>query len=161
MACWCANSSSADWLGFAGFVTAFAGTAALLTIAMVELFIMPYMALQLGIGEDGPPPAWIGEAMMLISLAFVAGWVLLGVATVRARVLPRSVGILLAVAAFYFMLGERLLTPFVDTERIWGVSFALFGVALAWLGYELWGELTEATATRSRRRRPRIVHASR
>ena len=152
----------AGWLGLVGYVTAFFGSAGLLTIAMVELFIMPYMALQLGIGEDGSPPPGIGEAMMLISVVFAIGYMLLGAATVRAGVVPRSVGILLAVAGAFFMLGDGVLGLVIDMERYWGITFALFGAALAWLGYALWAELTARhSETRRGQRTPRLVRATR
>jgi hypothetical protein len=150
----------AGWLGFAGFVTAFVGSAALLTIAMVELFIMPFMALQFGLGEDSPPPPGIGEAMMTISVVFTIGYIVLGTSIVRAKVLPRSVGILLAVAAAYFMLCDMILSPIVDTERFWGLSFALFGAALAWLGYTLWQDLGAEGVSR-RQRTPTVVASTR
>lgn len=151
----------AGWLGLAGFLTAFVGTAGFLTIAMVELFIMPYLALQQGMTEDGPPPPGIGEAMMLIGLTFAVGYIILGLATIRAQVLPRSVGILLAVAAAYFAFGERLLGTLVDMERYWGFSFAFFGAALVWLGYALWADLSHQRQPRRTHRAPRIVSATR
>lgn len=130
----------AGWFGVVGFVTAFIGTASLLTGAMIEAFIIPFMGLQTPDVVDGPPPPGVGEAFMTISVLFAVGYVVLGIATARAGVLPRSVGILLAVGGAALMFGDMIATGLFGNENLWGISFALFGAALAWLGYSLWSD---------------------
>jgi len=153
----------AGWLGLAGFVAAVIGTASLLTGAMIEAFIIPFMGLQTPEIVDGPPPPGVGEAFMTISILFTFGWVLLGIATARAHVLPRSVGILLAVGAVVLMFGDSVTSGLLGYDNLWGIGFALFGAALAWLGYALWSDpSTVRAARRSSRsqRTPRIVEDS-
>ena len=149
----------AGWLGLVGFIAAFVGTASLLTGAMIEAFIIPFMSLQTPDVVDGPPPG-VAEAFITISILFVVGWVLLGIATVRANVLPRSVGMLLAVGAVVLMFGDSVTSGLLGYDNLWGIGFALFGAALAWLGYALWSDSsTIKAARRSTRsqRTPRIV----
>jgi hypothetical protein len=145
----------AGWLGVFGFVTAFIGTASLLTGAMVEAFIIPFIGLQTPDVVDGPPPPGIGEAFMTISILFAVGYVVLGVATARAGVLPRSVGVLLAVGAAALMFGDTVATGVFGNENLWGVGFALFGAALAWLGYTLWSDPSLIGDARRAARGPR------
>jgi len=154
----------AGWFGVVGFVAAFVGTASLLTGAMIEAFIIPFMSLQSPDVVDGRPPPGVGEAFMTISVLFSAGYILLGIATARAGVLPRSVGVLLAVGAAVLMFGDMVATGLLGNENLWGIGFALFGAALAWLGYALWRDRVRvSSARRSARgqRTPRLVPDSR
>jgi hypothetical protein len=150
----------AGWFGVVGFVAAFVGTASLLTGAMVEAFIIPFMGQQFPGIEDGPPPPGVGEAFMTISVLFAVGYIVLGVATARASVLPRSVGLLLAVGAAALMFSDMVTNGLFGNENLWGIGFALFGAALAWLGYNLWSDANAlGVARRSARghRTPRLV----
>ena len=146
--------------GLAGFVGAVIGTASLLTGAMIEAFIIPYIGLQSPEIMDGPPPPGVGEAFMTMGILFAFGYGLLGLATTRAGVLPRSVGILLAVGAVVLMFGDRVTSGLLGYDNLWGIGFALFGAALAWLGYSLWSDpITIGAARRARHasRTPRVV----
>ena len=82
--------SPAGWLGLIGFLTAFVGTALILTQALVELFILPLIGLEVPHLMEGPPPPGLGAAFILMALLFSLGYVLLGIAIMRARVLPRG-----------------------------------------------------------------------
>src|SRR5918993_331979 len=74
-------------LGVAGFLTAFVGTAMVLLEGREHLFSPDF-----GVGT----PRGLPE-LIVASLVFSIGYILLGSAIVRAGVLPRGVGILLAV----------------------------------------------------------------
>lgn len=118
----------AGWSGVAGFLSAFAGTAMSLLEGREHLFSPDF-------GQGTPLGLW---QLILTSLVFSFGYVLLGVATFRAGVLPRGAGVLLAVGgpivAFSPPIG--LLTVFV-------VSHTIFGLGLVWLGFALWTEPAE------------------
>lgn len=126
-------------LGVIGFAVAFAGTAMLLTGAQLELFIFPFVGLNAPQLMRGGPPRGMIEMQMLTGLVFLVGYVALGVATVRAGVLPRGVGVLLAVGSAAFVastfLGGAL--PPALRPPFW-VGPGIFGVALVWLGWGLW-----------------------
>ena len=137
----------AGWLGVVAFVVAVFGTGLLLTAGMLEMFIFPYLGEIRPTWEEEPPPAGIVEAFLAIKVVFTLGYVLLGAAIVRAGVLPRSVGILLAVSTVAFNVGDPVLMA-LGLEDAWGLPFALMGVGLAWLGYALWSNATEREARR-------------
>jgi hypothetical protein len=105
------------WLGAVGFALAFVGTALLCAITVIGIVF----------GEA------LGEAVLsAIFISGVLGWLvgfpLLGIATVRARVLPRWCGVLLIA---YFPLFGFLLSSYG-----WGgIALGLLWMAL---GYVLW-----------------------
>jgi hypothetical protein len=67
------------------------------------------------------------------SLIFSVGYVLLGIAIIRAGVLPRCAGILLAVGGLIVAF-----PPPIGIPAVLAVGHALFGLGLAWSGYTLW-----------------------
>lgn len=142
----------AGWLGVIGFVVAFTGTALFLMGGMLEMFIFPYLGQIRPTWEEEAPPAGIAEAFLAIKVIFTLGYVLLGVAIARAGVLPRSVGVLLAVGAVIFNVGDPVLMA-LGLENAWGAPFALFCVGLAWLGYALWSDAAERRAVPATARR--------
>ena len=72
---------------------------------------------------------------------FFLGPLLFGIATFRARVLPRWAGALLALIAVSFPLGA--VVPFEYQTKIIMIPI---GLALAWLGYALWAERRASAA---------------
>ena len=113
-------------LGAAGFVVAFVGTASIFLSTVIWL-LTAYP---------------VGEGVILDVLEFVsslglfAGFPLLGVATFRARVLPRWCGVLLVACPAVFIL----LFSLVDYS---GAARALFGPYWLVLGYALWSHQGE------------------
>jgi hypothetical protein len=69
--------------------------------------------------DEGPPPGFF-----LTAIAFVFGWLLFAVGTLRARIFPRAAAILLIVGAVVIVVP----LPF---------TFVVFAVAVAWLGFVL------------------------
>ena len=67
-------------------------------------------------------------------VGYVLGGLLFGIATLRAGILPRWAGGLLAIAAVSVLAAALLPHPL---DRILAVPM---GLALAWLGYALWSE---------------------
>jgi len=147
------QAEKAGWLGLAGFVLAFFGSAFAATIQYDQSTVMPLIA------EEAPglflqattPPAF---APPLLVLGFVLGHILFGVATTRAGVLPRWSGLLVSVGITLFFIGElaflgdRLQAPLPQTffdfiHRL--RPFVLlgdtsFGTGIAWMGLALWSE---------------------
>ncbi|MCA9631064.1 MAG: hypothetical protein KC766_25540, partial [Myxococcales bacterium] len=119
-----------------------------------ELFVLPPLApvspefvdSLLGIVNQHPGSLDIGSlgaAYGVLSILYLLGGILLGVATVRAGVLPKVPSILLAVAG--------LLTPAAallphEFQRYAAVPM---GLAFIWLGFALWFPRTSATDTSS------------
>jgi hypothetical protein len=143
------------WLGLAGYVLATIGTAQLLMVAWIELFIIPFLSLQLPGLEDTPPPG-VEVAAMLMQASLAVGYLVLGLGIIRAGVLPRGAGVLLAIAAPIFGIGDmalRLIVP-QTTLDLFVPSTVLFALAMGWVGLGLWagpdqhraGRPTEAPA---------------
>jgi hypothetical protein len=63
------------------------------------------------------------------------GFILLGLAVMRARVFPRGVGVLLIVATLLNSFGEMLVG-----DAAFYLGSVMFGIALGWLGYALWSD---------------------
>jgi hypothetical protein len=135
--------SKAGWLGLAGF-TLFALAWWLQTgYVFAELFILPPLAgvspefvdSVLGIVNQHPGPldiGSIGTAYNVLGLLYLVGGILLGVATLRAGVLPRLPSILLVVAAL--ATPAAALLPH-ELQRYAAVPM---GIAFIWLGLALW-----------------------
>jgi hypothetical protein len=110
-------------LGLAGFLTAFVGTAMLLLEGREHMFSPDF-----GIGT----PRGLPE-LIVASVVFSIGYTLLGSAIVRAGVLPRGAGILLAVGGPIVAF-----SPPIGVQAVLVVGHVLFGFGLVWLGYALW-----------------------
>ncbi len=108
-------------LGTAGFVVAFVGTASIFLATVIYILVVDGSLAILDILE------------YVAFLGLLAGFPLLGVATFRARVLPRWCGILLVAFPAVFIL----LFFLVDYS---GAARALFGPYWLALGYALWSE---------------------
>ena len=110
-------------LGSAGFLVAFVGTSMMLMEGREHLFSHDF-------GGATPVGLW---QLIATSFVFGLGYVLLGVATFRAGVLPRGAGILLAVGGPIVAFA-----PPIGIEAVLIAGHALLGAGLAWLGYALW-----------------------
>ncbi len=113
----------AGWLGVAGFLVAFFGTAMMLLEGREHLFSPDF-----GVGT--PLGLW---ELISASLIFSVGYVLLGIAIARAGVLPRGAGILLAIGGPIVAF-----SPPIGVVSVLIVGHALFGLGLVWSGYALW-----------------------
>ncbi len=104
------------WLGAVGFVLASLGTALLCAITVIAI-----------ISGDALGEAVLGTIFISGVLGWLVGFPLLGIATLRARVMPRWVGVLLIA---YFPLFALLLSSYG-----WGgIALGLLWLAL---GYAL------------------------
>lgn len=107
-------------LGTMGFVVAFTGTAFLLLSTVLWLLTV----------TEG---TFLNMLFSSGALGVLVGFPLLGIASFRARVLPRWCGLLLIAWLVYFPLIFFL----VD---FYGEARALFGLVWLALGYALWSE---------------------
>jgi hypothetical protein len=146
------QAQAAGWLGFAGYLLFTIFFVITTAFQFVEAFISPLLVSVapqfveglLGIASGRGGGMDMGALSVVYALngfaGYMLGGVLLGVATVRARVLPRGAGILLASAAVLPLVAAL---PFIAVlfphplDRIFAVPMAL---AWAWLGYALWSE---------------------
>jgi len=137
------QKDKAGRLGLIGIVLAVIGSAVTFITSLGFAFAIPAVAAQQAepqppvelIGSSGPL-AWIGVLVLVFIFAFVPGYILTGIATARAGVLPRWAGILLSLGMIVLFVGEA--APSVVFLR--NVGGVVTGVGLAWLGYALWSE---------------------
>lgn len=114
------QSSSYGRLGTAGFIAAFVGTACFVLSTVIWLLTK----------TDG---MFLGILFSSALLGWLVGFPLLGIATLRARVLPRWGGLLLVAYPAVFLLAFFL----VD---FYGEARVLLGLPWLALGYALWSE---------------------
>lgn len=137
------------WLGLAGFLLFTAWMTLVCGFSFVEALILPKLATEspafiagwMGMFSGAPSPVDLGILPMLWNISgpmFILGPVLFGIATFRARVLPRWAGALLALNAVLVPLGA-IVPPAYQPKII----MIPLGLALVWLGYALWAERRE------------------
>jgi hypothetical protein len=133
------------WLGLAGYLifSLFWLTAAV--FSFIEAFVLPLLTADapqfvegfLGIIDGTYGDVNLGVLPVLAPLAggmYILGGLLLGIATVRAGVLPRTAAVLLSSGAVVTLVASLVPHPL---DRILAVPM---GLALIWLGYALWSK---------------------
>ncbi len=140
------QAEKAGWLGLVGFVLAFVGGAFATQLWYEAFKDLPLIAARAPAAFDQAmmPPSLAPILLILLVLGFILGHILFGLATMRAGVLPRWSGLLVAtgMAIFFFatvvlfLLGGPL--PPVVGHSIEIVGDAAFGLGVAWMGYALW-----------------------
>lgn len=134
------------WLGLAGYLLFSLFWALTAAFHFAEAFISPLLATVaptfvesfLGIVNGHPGEMNVGALSaiyMLTGLLYLLGGLLFGLATLRARVLPRWAAGLLVIGIVLPILGSSLVPHLFD--RIFAVPV---GLSLAGLGYALWSE---------------------
>ena len=117
------QSEAAGPLGLAGFLVAFLGTALFMGFVWAILFLTPTLAVEAPVLlDEGPPPGFF-----FTLITFSVGWLLFGIATLLARVYPRTAALVLIIGAVLAILP----LPFT------GIVLA---VAVGWLGFALFTE---------------------
>jgi len=135
------QAKQAGIFGLIAFLAALSGTPMIFGFIWGGAFVLPSMAEA---APDFVDPAFLDAdpsgvllvGALLTFVLFALGWLLFGLASLRARVLPRGAAVLLMVGAvltFSFVLEF----PF---------SIVVFGAALAWMGYALWSGASEPAA---------------
>jgi hypothetical protein len=145
-------------LGLIGYALFASFYAIAIGFQLFEVLLLPSVATEaprlaasyLGVvsGEGGPLdlPA-VSALWNIVSVAYLAGGILLGIAFFRAAILARGAGILLAVGT-----ASAALVPVLPhaVERYAAVPV---GLALMWLGASLWSEQRAAVPTAGAERR--------
>jgi len=137
------------WLGLAGLLLFSVWFVLISVFSYIEAFILPRLATEspkfvegfLGMFSGIPSEVDLGVLPTLWNLSgpmFILGPLLFGIATFRARVLPRWAGGLLTLAAILIPVGGMF--PLEYQAKIAMIPVAL---AMAWLGYALFAEHAE------------------
>lgn len=144
------QAGRAGTLGLVGFILLFFGV--LLqgaTFSTVQVVILPFLAQkapQLTGGNSMPVAAFF--LLIVSGLMYMIGAILLGIATMRASVFPRWVGILILVAGIAMVLTIAPLPEAISTI-VEAVSFIAFSVAFIQCGYMLMAQKREAVESAS------------
>jgi len=139
------------WLGLVGFVLLSLWFVLVMGFTFVEAFILPRVATAVPAFVEGWMGMLVGPASKfdlgimptlwtLTGPVYILGGLLFGIATFRARILPRWAGALLAVGTLLAPLAAFL--PNGSQPKI----AIPVGLALAWLGYALMTEPREGLA---------------
>lgn len=138
------QAKSTGWLGLLGFVLAFIGTSLVASILLYVSTVLPLIASEAqGIFEKAAEtPVFL---LPIFILGFGLGWILLGVAVLRAGLLPRWSGLLLIVGVTLFVISEAVPLETMTAHIFVIVGDLLFASGLVWIGYALWSEKSEST----------------
>lgn len=136
------QARQAERMGLIAFVVVFLGMALVTSNGYFGTFIQPglvdLISLAEGAGVTVQEPVAAGVGFMTTLGLYVLGWLLFGLASLRARVLPRWAVVLVLVGivfGFLFMASGISLLALPITE-----------IGIAGLGYALWHRKTEVLA---------------
>ena len=157
VALYATRAAAAAWLGLAGFLLAFVGTALYLVTGVLTAFVMPLLA------SVAPSALEVGGALLaslpllLIflgsGLLMLVGYTMLAVDALRAGMLPRPASWAVLVGA---VLGNVPAMPWPALIA----ADALWGLGLAWWGSALWASASSAGSADSAVRRTRAATAT-
>src|SRR3954451_19007155 len=148
------QASKTGWLGLIGYVLLTVWFALIMGFSFVEAFILPHVAkavpafveawMGMLVGPGAPFDLGVLPIVWTLTLPlYLLGGLLFGIAIVRARILPRAAGVLLAVSTVLAPVAALL-------PKAWQPKTAIpMGIALAWLGYSLWTERRAAVVAPS------------
>ena len=140
------QAEESGWMGLAGYLLLSLWLVNLAHFTFIEVFVLPPLAKEaptvvesmLGIFTKSPGAINLGALSTIYDLngfiGFMIGGPLFGIATFRARILPRWAGVLLAIGAMLVPFAAVL--PPVHEAKVTVPG----GVAMVWLGYSLWAE---------------------
>jgi hypothetical protein len=137
------------WLGFAAFLLLMTFYAVQMAYSFAEAFILPllttvaptFVSSALEMGASAPMEMNLGAfatVYQLVSVMYLLGTLLFGIATFRARILSRWAAVLLALAGPLALVMVAVLPH--QNARLAAMPM---GIALIWLGYSLWSERRE------------------
>jgi hypothetical protein len=145
------QAEKSGWLGLAGYVLLSLWLMLAMGFCFVEAFVLPYSAIVTPAFVD----SWMGmlnstattvdlgalpTLWILSGPVYILGGVLFGIATFRARVLPRAAGLLLAIGT-----GLAPAAAFLPLAAQPKIAIPT-GLALAWLGYAVLAERATSPA---------------
>jgi hypothetical protein len=137
------------WLGLAGYLLLSIFYAVQMCYSFAEAFILPllvtvapkFVESTLGMASGAGGEMNLGAfatIYSLVSVLYLLGLLLFGIAMFRARILSRWAAGLLALSGPLAIIMVALLPH--QLERLAAIPM---GIALAWLGYALWSERRE------------------
>jgi len=140
------------WLGLVGFILFSLWMTLVSSFSFVEAFILPQLAAEspafvesvLGMFTSVPGTVDLGVLPMLWNISgllIILGPLVFGIATFRARVLPRWAGGLLAIGAILVPVGGM-----VPAEYQPEFIMIPLGLAIAWMGFALISERREISS---------------
>ena len=143
----------AGWLGLIGFILLSLWFVVVMGFTFVEAFILPQLAATtpaladawMKIFNGGTSTLSLGvlpTLWTLTGLVYILGGLLFGIATFRARILPRGAGVLLALGTVLAPVGAVLS---LSTQPKIAIPT---GLALAWMGHALMTERQTPAADR-------------
>lgn len=131
--------------GLVGYLLAFSGVLMVFGLEFSFAYLFPVFAIgtpefvaQLDAGqvEPGGP---IMVVFILVDVVFLTGFLLFGIATLRAGVFPRAAATLMLAGAIALAISDFL------PDFVGSTSELLMGLGFAWLGYALWAKMSEST----------------
>jgi hypothetical protein len=134
------------WLGLVGFVLAFLGTVVVNSIFLMASTVLHLVAVQAPAMFDqaAAPPTF---GVLLVVVGYILGYILFGIVTMRAGVLPRWSGLLLIIGSAMFFLSEAVSLNVSLSHLIVTIGDVIFGAGFVWMGFALWSEKREFIST--------------
>jgi hypothetical protein len=125
-------------VGAAGFVVALIGTGMYVGTGIITAYLWPVLAMHAPALTEATGPVFSPPLLVIPATAvlFALGYIMLGIATMRAGVLPRWGGPLMALGALLAMMPPRPIgpTPWIVLQ----LGGVLFAAGAASLGYAVW-----------------------
>ncbi len=138
------QATRAGWLGLAGFVLIFFGMLVVgVGFGLISATVIPWLTTHAPNLLAGELPPVLNIFIIVAILMVVVGTIPLGVATMRAGVLPRWAGLLLIVSGVAGLLVTVPL-PALVRNVLAAISSVAFFLGLAWMGYALLSERERA-----------------
>src|SRR5512137_676517 len=135
------QAEKASWLGSTGFVLSFFSLIILTAQLIVSTWILPILAAQpdmpktaAALLDPSGPLAAFSTVVYVVYIPTVIGLILLGIAIMRAGVLPRWAGLLLIIGT---LLDLALLIG-ASGELIVKLGDLIFDAGKLWIVYALW-----------------------
>lgn len=134
------QSEQAGLVGLIGFVAAVTGVVLGVGVLVPDSFVFPVLAEQestrflLSVPGTLIPGGSLGIYILLSGLLYTGGYILFGIATVKAGILPRAATISILIGVVPLTFGALLL------QGLDVAGALLVGVGHIWWGYALWIE---------------------
>lgn len=126
-------------LGLTGFVLGFIGNGLTAGAAFMNTFIVPVLTAKAPdlVAPTGPLfTGPLGLVVLLSAVIVALGFILFGIATMRAGVLPRWAALIVILTSWFGLAA-------VFSPAVFAISGAVFGLGNAWLGYAVWSGASE------------------
>jgi hypothetical protein len=129
-------------MGKLAWILSFLGTALSLPIAAWDAFIVPYLAVHspemiTQVEETSMElPVLTFRLIVYLTVAiFSLGFVLLGIAAIRSRIMPRTAGLMVLIGAPLFWLGAIIFSQGSTGNAVTICGAVLFGIGIGWFGF--------------------------